>query len=48
MLRWNSSIETHLPLATGEGDVNEAAGVLNALLGTALWGLLLLLLLDLL
>lgn len=38
---------TNLPLSSGEGDVNETAGVLNALLGTALGGLLLLLRLDL-
>lgn len=38
---------TNLPLSSGEGDVDETAGVLNALLGTALRGLLLLLWLDL-
>lgn len=38
---------TNLPLSSGEGDVDETAGVLNALLGTALGGLLLLLRLDL-
>ena len=39
--------KTDLALAAGEGDVNEAAGVLDALLGTSLWSLLLLLWLDL-
>lgn len=38
---------TNLPLSSGEGDVDETAGVLNALLGAALRGLLLLLRLDL-
>lgn len=38
---------TNLPLSSGEGDVNETAGVLDALLGTALGGLLLLLWLNL-
>lgn len=38
----------HLPLAAGHGDVDEAAGVGNPLLGAALGSLLLLLRLDLL
>jgi hypothetical protein len=39
---------TDLPLATGHGDVDEAAGVSEPLLGAALGGLLLLLGLNLL
>ena len=39
--------KTHLSLATGQGNVDEAAGVCDALLGTALGGLLLLLGLNL-
>lgn len=38
---------TYLPLASGHGDVDEAAGVSDSLLGTALGGLLLLLGLNL-
>lgn len=37
----------YLSLATGEGDVHETAGVRESLLGTALGGLGLLLLLNL-
>ena len=40
--------ETNLPLATGESDVYESAGVCDSLLGAALGGLLLLLRLNLL
>jgi hypothetical protein len=39
---------TNLPLATGEGNVHEAAGVCDSLLRPALGGLLLLLRLNLL
>lgn len=42
-----SSCCTHLPLAAGHGDVYEAAGISDSLLGAALGGLLLLLGLDL-
>jgi hypothetical protein len=41
------SVSTHLPLSTGQGDIHEAAGICEPLLGTALGGLLLLLGLDL-
>lgn len=39
--------ESYLPLATGHGDIDEAAGVCDSLLRAALWRLLLLLWLDL-
>ena len=42
-----SGVGVHLPLATGHGDVDEAAGVSEPLLGAALGGLLLLLGLNL-
>jgi hypothetical protein len=42
-----SRVGVHLPLAAGHGDVDEAAGVLDALLRAALGGLLLLLWFDL-
>jgi hypothetical protein len=43
----SSWISTYLPLATSHGNVDETAGVLEALQSTALGLLLLLLLLDL-
>ena len=51
--RWEGSslrgrVGVHLPLAAGHGDVDEAAGVEDALVGAALGRLLLLLGLDLL
>jgi hypothetical protein len=46
---WSARADaTDLPLATGHGDVDEAAGVSEPLLGAALGGLLLLLGLNLL
>ena len=42
-----SRVGVHLPLATGEGDVDETASVCDSLLGAALGRLLLLLRLDL-
>jgi hypothetical protein len=42
-----SGVGVHLPLATSHGNVDETAGVLEALQSTALGLLLLLLLLDL-
>jgi hypothetical protein len=45
---WICADATDLPLATGHGDVDEAAGVSEPLLGAALGGLLLLLGLNLL
>jgi len=47
VLRLCSGVGVHLPLASGEGDVNESASVLYSLLRTALRGLLLLLRLNL-
>jgi hypothetical protein len=46
-IRLCSGVGVHLPLAAGHGDVYEAAGVSEPLLGAALRGLLLLLRLDL-
>ena len=47
MIRLCSGVGVHLPLAAGHGDVYEAAGVSEPLLGAALGGLLLLLGLNL-
>lgn len=47
MLRLRGWVRVHLSLAAGHGDVDETAGVCDSLLGAALWGLLLLLWLDL-
>lgn len=46
-LSWSLMGETHLALATGHGDVDETASVLQTLHGAALGLLLLLLLVDL-
>ena len=45
--RLGAGVGVHLSLATGEGDVHETASVCESLLGTALGGLGLLLLLNL-
>jgi hypothetical protein len=45
---WEKRGVTNLPLATGESNVHEAAGVCDSLLRAALGGLLLLLRLNLL
>ena len=46
-MRLRGRVGVHLSLATGEGDVDETAGVCEPLLGAALGGLLLLLGLNL-
>ena len=46
-MRLCGRVWVHLPLSTGQRDINKSSGVLQALLGATLGGLLLLLRLDL-